>query len=145
MCTLLTLMRYGIIPTNIFQTLNLSYGSFKHKASRSMGNVHVHVHAQVYSYVPLTIICNHGVEPLTVQMYIYMHSVGAYKSIIRIITLCNKHCCPFQERAFLGVSTLKELVLKRPQGPESTESFLQALLEVTMGHIELVGNNHLHY
>jgi hypothetical protein len=39
------------------------------------------------------------------------------------------------------VSTLKELVLKRPQGPESTESFLQALLEVTMGHIELVGMN----
>ena len=46
-----------------------------------------------------------------------------------------------QERAFLGVSTLKELVLKRPQGPESTESFLQALLEVTMGHIELVTYN----
>ena len=44
----------------------------------------------------------------------------------------------FQDRAFLGVSTLKELVLKRPQGPEGPEDFLQALLEVTMGDIELV-------
>ena len=48
-----------------------------------------------------------------------------------------------QERAFLGVSTLKELVLKRPQGPESTENFLHALLEVTMGDIELA-SVHVH-
>ena len=49
--------------------------------------------------------------------------------------------CLMQERAFLGVSTLKELVLKRPQGPEGTENFLQALLEVTMGNIELVSKS----
>ena len=44
-----------------------------------------------------------------------------------------------QDRAFLGVTTLKDLVLKRPQGPMSTEDFLQTLLELTMSDIELVG------
>ena len=43
-----------------------------------------------------------------------------------------------QDRAFLGVSTLKELVLRRPHGPESTDDFLQALLEITISDIELV-------
>ena len=86
-------------------------------------------------------ICNYPcscVDPLAMYMYMYMYSVGTYESIY-------KECYyPLQERAFLGVSTLKELVLKRPQGPDSTESFLQALLEVTMGHIELVGNTYIH-
>ena len=43
-----------------------------------------------------------------------------------------------QERAFLGLTTLKELVMKRPQGPTGTEDFLEALLEVTTSDIELV-------
>ena len=52
-----------------------------------------------------------------------------------------KRWCVFipQDRAFLGVTTLKDLVLKRPQGPMSTEDFLQTLLELTMSDIELVG------
>lgn len=45
-----------------------------------------------------------------------------------------------KERAFLGISTLKELVLRRPQGPSGTEDFLQALLEITISDIELVRN-----
>ena len=43
-----------------------------------------------------------------------------------------------QDRAFLGVTTLKELVLKRPHGPRGTEDFLQVLLEITLSNIELV-------
>lgn len=45
-----------------------------------------------------------------------------------------------KERAFLGVTTLRELVLRRPHGPEGTEDFLQALLEVTVSDIELVSH-----
>ncbi len=41
-----------------------------------------------------------------------------------------------QDRAFLGLTTLKDLVVKRPQ---ASGEFLQALLEVTMSDIELVG------
>ncbi len=38
------------------------------------------------------------------------------------------------------MSTLKELVLKRPQGPGGTNDFLEALLEVTNSDIELVSS-----
>jgi len=50
-----------------------------------------------------------------------------------------KSYCHDEDRAFLGLTTLKDLVLKRPQGPMGTEDFLQTLLEVTMSDIELVG------
>ena len=43
-----------------------------------------------------------------------------------------------QEKAFLGINTLKELILKRPHGPHGTEDFLQMLLEITLGSVELV-------
>ena len=43
-----------------------------------------------------------------------------------------------QDRAFLGLTTLKDLVLRRPQGPQGSEDFLQAILEVTMSNLELV-------
>ena len=42
-----------------------------------------------------------------------------------------------QDRAFLGVTTLRELILKRPHGPQGTEDFLQVLLEITLSNIEL--------
>ena len=48
------------------------------------------------------------------------------------------HCICMQDRAFLGVTTLKELILKRPHGPQGTEDFLQVLLEITLSNIELV-------
>ena len=47
-----------------------------------------------------------------------------------------------QERAFLGVATLKELILRRPHGPEGTGTFLQALLEITLSNFELVSCLH---
>ena len=43
-----------------------------------------------------------------------------------------------QEKAFLGINTVKELILKRPYGPEGTEDFLQILLEITLSCVELV-------
>ncbi len=43
-----------------------------------------------------------------------------------------------QDRAFLGVTTLNELVMKRPQGPGGNQNFLEALLDVTNSDIELV-------
>ena len=55
----------------------------------------------------------------------------------RCIKCLFTHCF-FQERAFLGVATLKELVLKRPHGPEYTGGFLQALLEITLSNFEVV-------
>ncbi len=36
------------------------------------------------------------------------------------------------------MATLKELVMKRPQGPGGNQDFLEALLEVTNSDIELV-------
>ena len=40
-----------------------------------------------------------------------------------------------QDRAFLGLSTLRDLIIKKPQG---LNDFLDALLEVTMNDLELV-------
>ena len=40
-----------------------------------------------------------------------------------------------QERAFLGLCTLRDLVMKRTRG---TEDYMQALLEVTKNELELV-------
>ncbi|XP_064403581.1 symplekin-like isoform X2 [Halichondria panicea] len=56
-----------------------------------------------------------------------------------------KSYCRDEERAFLGVSTLKELVMKRPQGPGGANDFLEALLEVTNSDIELVRAQTLHF
>ena len=53
-------------------------------------------------------------------------------------TGCVLALLSMQERAFLGVTTLKELVLKRPHGPQGTDDFLQILLEFTLSNIELV-------
>ena len=40
-----------------------------------------------------------------------------------------------QDRAFLGLSTIRDLIIKKPQG---VNDFLDALLEVTMDELELV-------
>ena len=42
------------------------------------------------------------------------------------------------------MTTLRELVLRRPQGPKGTDDFLQALLEITVSDIELV-RDHTHF
>ena len=51
--------------------------------------------------------------------------------------VCGASCClvDVQERAFLGLCTLRDLVMKRTRG---TDDFMQALLEVTMNDLELV-------
>ena len=49
-----------------------------------------------------------------------------------IVSIC------FQERAFLGLSTLRDLIIKKPQG---NNEFLQVLLDITMSEIELVSLN----
>ena len=42
-----------------------------------------------------------------------------------------------QDRAFLGLSTLRDLIIKKPQG---TNDFLEALLDVTTSDLELVSD-----
>lgn len=42
-----------------------------------------------------------------------------------------------QDRAFLGLSTLRDLIIKKPQG---TSDFLEALLDVTTSDLELVSD-----
>ena len=68
-------------------------------------------------------------------MQIILYSTCMYICAV-VVSVC--YVLYMQDRAFLGVTTLKELVLKRPHGPQGTEDFLQALLEVTMSSIELV-------
>jgi symplekin len=57
--------------------------------------------------------------------------------------IIKSYCCT-EDRAFLGVTTLKELILKRPHGPQGTEDFLQVLLEITLSNIELARVQALH-
>jgi symplekin len=59
------------------------------------------------------------------------------------MNIIRSYCCS-EERAFLGVTTLKELVLKRPHGPHGTEDFLQMLLEITLSNTELARVQALH-
>ena len=42
----------------------------------------------------------------------------------------------YQERAFLGVTTLRDLILKKPQG---SGDFIEALLDITTSDLEMVG------
>lgn len=48
--------------------------------------------------------------------------------------LIIKSYCRDEDRAFLGLSTLRDLIIKKPQG---LNDFLDALLEVTMNDLEL--------
>jgi symplekin len=92
----------------------------------------------------LTLLLNGACERLESRDRLFTRLIlEAPKITPSVMDNIKSYCCT-EEKAFLGINTLKELILKRPHGPHGTEDFLQMLLEITLGSVELARVQALH-